>query len=65
LTRRPILAGECQFSTALIDTGARVTLIDCGALDVQYTGITIDLVSGHIAKALEAIVPELEMEVRR
>jgi predicted aspartyl protease len=58
---------EGYSSTALTDTGARMTLIDrslAERIGVQYTGRIIDFVSisGHVVKALEAIVPELEVE---
>jgi predicted aspartyl protease len=58
---------EGYSSTALTDTGARMTLIDrslAECIGVQYTGGIIDFVSisGHVVKALEAIVPELEVE---
>jgi len=58
---------EGYSSTALTDTGARMTLIDrslAERIGVQYTGRVIDFVSvsGHVVKALEAVVPELEVE---
>jgi hypothetical protein len=58
---------EGYSSTALTDTGARMTLIDrslAERIGVQYTGRVIDFVSvsGHVVKALEAVVPELELE---
>jgi hypothetical protein len=54
-------------SNALTDTGARMTLIDrplAERVGVQYTGRVIDFVSvsGRVVKALEAVVPELEVE---
>jgi len=54
-------------STALADTGARMTLIDGSLAErvgVQYTGRTINFisVSGHAVKALEALVLELKVE---
>jgi hypothetical protein len=54
-------------STALTDTGARMSLIDKSLAErvgVQYTGRTIDFisVSGHIVRASEAVVSELEVE---
>jgi len=54
-------------STALTDTGARMSLIDKSLAErvgVQYTGRTIDFisVSSHIVRALEAIVSEIEVE---
>jgi hypothetical protein len=54
-------------STVLIDTGARMTLIDrslAERIGVQYTGRIIDFisVSGHVVRALEAVVSELEIE---
>jgi hypothetical protein len=58
---------ESYSSNALTDTGARMTLIDRSLAErvgVQYTGRVIDFVSvsGHVVKALEAVVPELEVE---
>jgi len=60
-------ARESYSSTALADTGARMTLIDrslAERIGVQYTGRTINFVSvsGHVVEALEAVVPELEVE---
>ena len=54
-------------STALADTSARMTLIDKSLAErvgVQYTGRVIDFVSvsGHVVRALEAVVPEFEIE---
>jgi hypothetical protein len=54
-------------STVLIDTGARMTLIDrllAERIGVQYTGRIIDFVSvsGHVVRALEAVISELEIE---
>jgi len=54
-------------STALADTSARMTLIDkslAKRVGVQYTGRVIDFVSvsGHVVRALEAVVPEFEIE---
>jgi hypothetical protein len=54
-------------STVLTNTGARMTLLDrslAESVGVQYTGKTIDFisVSGHIVKASEAIISELEVE---
>ena len=54
-------------SIALVDTGARMTLIDedlASKLGVQYTGrkLTFISISGHKLPALEAIVPALEVE---
>ena len=63
------LSGErgSYSSTALVDTGARMTLIDRSLAErvgLWYTGRTIDFVSasGHVVKALEAVVPEFEVE---
>jgi hypothetical protein len=58
---------EGYSSAALTDTGARMTLIDrslAEQIGVQYTGRVIDFVSvsGHVVKAREAVVPELELE---
>jgi|GEM_PF-455731 len=58
---------ESYSSTVLTDTVARMTLIDRSLAErvgVQYTGRKIDLftVSGHVVKALEAVVFELEVE---
>jgi hypothetical protein len=58
---------EGYSSTALTDSRARMTLIDrslAERIGVQYTGRVIDFVSvsGHVVKALEAVVPELEVE---
>jgi hypothetical protein len=60
-------ARESYSSTALADTGARMTLIDrslAERIGIQYTGRTINFVSvsGHVVEALEAVVPELEVE---
>ncbi len=57
---------ETRFLTALVDTGARMTLIDSSLAErigVQYTGRTISFisVSGHAVKGLEALVLELEV----
>jgi len=52
-------------STVLTDTGARMTLVDkslAERIGVQYTGRTINFVSGQVVKALEALVSELEVE---
>jgi len=52
-------------STVLTDTGARMTLVDkslAERIGVQYTGKTINFVSGQVVKALEALVSELEVE---
>lgn len=54
-------------SIALVDTGARMTLVDrllAERIGVVYTGRVLSLVSisGHILKALEAVVPMLEVE---
>ena len=56
-----------HFSTVLVDTGARMSLIDESLADrigVELTGRRIDFVSisGHTVKASEAIVRELEIE---
>jgi len=58
---------ESFSSTVLINTGARMTLIDrslAERIGVQYTGRIIDFVSvsGHVVRALEAVVSELEIE---
>jgi hypothetical protein len=60
-------AKESYSSTVLTDTGARMTLIDkslAERMGVHYTGRKIDFVSvsGHVVKALEAVVSELEVE---
>jgi acid stress-induced BolA-like protein IbaG/YrbA len=54
-------------SIAFVDTGARMTLVDrllAERIGVVYTGRVLSLISisGHILKALEAVVPELEVE---
>jgi predicted aspartyl protease len=54
-------------STALVDTGARMSLIDKSIADrigVELTGREIDFVSvsGHVVRASEAVVRELEIE---
>jgi predicted aspartyl protease len=54
-------------SIALVDTGARMTLVDrllAERIGVVYTGRVLSLISisGHILKALEAVVPVLEVE---
>jgi len=54
-------------AVALVDTGARTTLIDrlpAERAGVEYTGRELSFVSisGHAVKALEAVVPELEVE---
>ncbi|MFZ8788167.1 MAG: hypothetical protein ACO2OZ_00665, partial [Acidilobaceae archaeon] len=48
-------------SIALVDTGARMTLVDrlvAERVGVEYTGRVLGFtsISGHIAKAVEAIV---------
>jgi hypothetical protein len=58
---------ESYSSAVLTDTGARMTLIDrslAERIGVQYTGRNIDFVSvsGHVVKASEAVVSELEIE---
>jgi len=54
-------------STALADSGARMSLADkslAERIGVEYTGREINFVSvsGHTVKASEAIVSELELE---
>lgn len=54
-------------AVALADTGARMTLVDRSLAErvgVEYTGRALSFVSvsGHPVKALEAVVPELEVE---
>jgi len=54
-------------STALADSGARMSLADrslAEQIGVEYTGREINFVSisGHTVKASEAIVSELELE---
>jgi hypothetical protein len=58
-------AKKSYSSTVLTDTGARMTLVDkslAERIGVQYTGRTINFVSGQVVKALEALVSELEVE---
>lgn len=52
---------------ALVDTGARMTLIDnvlAERIGVEYTGRVLNLISisGQVLKALEAVVPMLRVE---
>jgi predicted aspartyl protease len=54
-------------SIALVDTGARMTLVDrlvAERVGVEYTGRVLGFtsISGHIVKAVEAIVPVFEVE---
>jgi len=54
-------------TTALVDTGARMTLIDKSVADlvgVELTGREIDFVSvsGHMLRASEAVLREFEIE---
>jgi len=54
-------------TNALVDTGARMTLVDrslAELIGVEYTGRKLSLisVSGHRIEALEALVPELVLE---
>ncbi len=54
-------------SIALVDTGARMTLIDKALADhlgVEYTGRSLDFISisGHVVKSMEAVISELELE---
>jgi len=54
-------------SIALVDTGARMTLVDrlvAERVGVEYTGRILGFtsISGHIVKAVEAIVPVFEVE---
>lgn len=54
-------------SEALVDTGARMSLVDrllAERVGVEYTGRSINFVSvsGHIVKASEAIIPEFELD---
>jgi hypothetical protein len=58
---------ESYSSIALVDVGARMTLIDKSLAErvgIQFTGRAINFasVSGHVVKALEAVIPELEIE---
>jgi hypothetical protein len=58
---------ESYSSIALVDAGARMTLIDKSLAErvgVQFTGRVVNFVSvsGHVVKALEAVIPELEIE---
>jgi hypothetical protein len=60
-------ARDGYLSTVLVDTGARMSLIDKSIADrigVELTGREIDFVSvsGHIVRASEAVVRELEIE---
>ena len=60
-------AKESYSSIVLADTGARMSLVDrllAERIAVQYTGREINFlsISGHAVKALEALVPELEVE---
>jgi hypothetical protein len=60
---------ESYSSIALVDAGARMTLIDKSLAErvgVQFTGRVVNFVSvsGHVVKALEAVIPELEIEGR-
>ena len=54
-------------SIALVDTGTGMTLVDrlvAERVGVEYTGRVLGFtsISGHIAKAVEAIVPVFEVE---
>jgi len=54
-------------NNALVDTGARMTLVDRGLAEyigVNYTGRKLSLtsVSGHRIEALEALIPEFLLE---
>ena len=54
-------------STVLIDSGARMSLLDkilAEKLGVEYTGREINFVSisGHAARGLEAILPQINVE---
>lgn len=54
-------------SVALADIGARMTLLDRSLAErvgVEYTGRVVSFIaiSGHVVKALEAVVHELEVE---
>jgi len=54
-------------SNVLVDTGARMTLVDRSLAEhigVEYTGRRLDLisVSGHRVEAVEALIPELVLE---
>ena len=54
-------------STALVDTGARMSLLDkllAHRLGVEYTGRELSFipVSGHRLKASEAIIPHIEVD---
>ena len=54
-------------STALVDTGARMSLVDKSTAEhigVEYTGRKLDFISisGHVVEASEAVVLELVLE---
>jgi len=54
-------------STVLVDSGARMSLLDrilAEKLGVEYTGREINFtsISGHTVKGLEAIVPKIDLE---
>jgi len=54
-------------SNVLVDTGARMTLVDrslAERIGVEYTGRKLSLisVSGHRVEAVEALIPELVLE---
>ena len=58
---------QSHSSTALVDTEARMTLIDKALADhlgVEYTGRSLDFISisGHVVKSMEAVISELELE---
>jgi len=61
------LKNSYTVDSALVDTGARMTLIDrslAERLGVIYTGRKLSFIqaSGHRVEAVEAIVPELILE---
>jgi len=60
-------AKESYSSTVLVDSGARMSLLDkqlAEKMGVEYTGREINFlsISGHTVKGLEAIVPKIEVE---
>jgi len=60
-------AKESYSSTVLVDSGARMSLLDkhlAEKMGVEYTGREINFlsISGHTVKGLEAIIPKIEVE---
>jgi len=58
---------ESYSSTVLVDSGARMSLLDkhlAQKMGVEYTGREINFlsISGHTVKGLEAIIPKIEVE---